>query len=36
MGRWNQRKPSTFRLWMSRVGEVFVAMADSLLGNFRR
>jgi hypothetical protein len=26
----------TFRLWVSRIGGVFVAIADSILGNFRR
>lgn len=26
----------TIRLWLSRVGEVFVAIADSILTNFRR
>jgi hypothetical protein len=36
MGRWSRRKPWTFRLWMSRIGEVAVAIADSFLGNFRR
>lgn len=36
MGRSNQRTRWTFRLWVSRVGEVCVAIADSFLGNFRR
>lgn len=26
----------TFKLWVSRIAEVFVAIADSTLGNFRR
>jgi hypothetical protein len=26
----------TFKLWVSRIAEVFVAIADGILGNFRR